>query len=313
LSHQKKQRWASATPERGLEVYNRVFGTRPILFHHPGRTGPYNPNRIEGVLEIKRDLFAAIGKPGKGSFKDRKEGFDLPIPRPALVDEELGKLLTVIFVSNLDEPGSGPRSLDHFGCPYHIIGQDIETWSFTEKLRAVDKFLPEINTKYMLVADADDVFAVASLRHAIDEFEDKFDCDMLINAAQNFWPPELDKDPTIKNFCDTTPASGGPEHRYVNGGLWLAKTDFYRKITKEVLSTQPAREGCDQCVFYVLYRKYYPVIQLDHRCQIFQCEFDEELSWDVLPQNQWLRWLAKRLPSGLQKAVGLCRQKRGPA
>jgi hypothetical protein len=292
-------------------VRNRVFETRPILFHHPGRTGRGNSNRIEGLIELKRDLFATIREGGGGWFRDRKEGHRLPVPASAAVDEELGQWLTVVFVSNLAEPGSGPRSLDHFGCPYRIIGRDIKRWSFQERLRAIDGFLPEIDTEYMLVADADDVFAVASLRTALERFEDEFDCEMLINAAQNFWPPELDRDPSIRAFCDATPAPGGPEHRYVNGGLWIGRTDFYREIAAEVLLTPPVRPGSDQCVLYCLYQKHHPAIQVDHRCRIFQCEFDEELEWESPPRTRWLRRLAEGLPPSLQSTTGRRRRRSG--
>jgi hypothetical protein len=294
-----------------LDVRNRVFGTSPIVFHHPGRTGKRNRNRIEGIIELKRDLFDLIGDRRNGRYLDRKEKRRLSIPTPAAVDEELGSKLTVVFVSNLSEPGSGPRSLDYFGTPYRIIGADIEKWDFEKRLLYVDRLLPEVKTEYMMVMDSDDVFTVAALDIALERFRRDFDCQLLFNAGQNFWPPELDESTSVRAFCDRTPSDNGPEHRYVNGGMWIGRTDFYRRISKEILNTSSPRPGDDQSIFYLMYQKYHPEIQLDYRCQIFQCEFDEELEWEVPTSNRWLRKMSRSWPPAIQRATGMLRRKRG--
>jgi hypothetical protein len=266
---------------------------------------------MDGIIDLKRDLFALIGDPANGYFIDRKEGHRLPIPNVAPVDSEVAQRLTTIFVSNLDEPGSAPRSLDYFGCPYLVIGKEIVEWGFQKRLKAIAAHLEEVGTEYLMVLDSDDVFAVDSLATVVDRFEKRFECDMLMNAAQNFWPPELEDDPGLRKFCESTPSVGGPEHKFVNGGLWIARTEFYRGIVDEVMSTRPARDGCDQSVFYQVYRNHYPAIQMDYRCEIFQCEFDEELEWEAGPRAPWLRGLTERLPEGVQRGVRLKRTKRG--
>jgi len=77
-------------------------------------------------------------------------------------------------------------------------------------------------------------------------------------------------------------------HRYVCGGALIAETDFYRSIANDFDIVNNPIPGDDQTLWYLLYKKYYPRIQLDHHCNIFQCEFDEELSLEM-PSIPWYR------------------------
>lgn len=282
-------------------VRNVCFDTDPVVFHHPGRTGRRNPNRIEGLLELKKDVFAAMG--GRGRFRDRKERFWLPAPEPAAIDHELAERLTVIFPSNLADPGSGPRSLAYFGGPSRIAGRDLHPWTNRQGLAAIDAMLPDVTTEFLAIFDSGDVFFTDSLRVALDRFRSDFDCELLIGAAQNFWPRQLDRTPEVRAFCERTPTGGGREHRYVNSGMLIGRTDFYRGFSRELLAMESATPNDDQSLFYHGYVKHHPAVQLDHRCAIFQCEFDEEIAWRAPPRLPGLRGLAQR--------VGWLRRKRG--
>ena len=262
-----------------MRVRNKSFGTYPTIFHHPGRIGDINGNRVSGIVKLKQRFFESIADPdNRREFFDRKEKIQLSVPRTPETSNPVSNL-SVVFVSNLKELGSSPRSLDHFGIPYFVLGKDIVEWSNAEKLRAIHEFLPEVETKYLMFLDSDDTFVISHLRYVVDLFEREFSCEMLINAAQNCWPPELFSDEFREcvDFAENVAEARLGSRKYINSGAWIARTSFYREFSEDLLATKAPQEGDDQGLFYILYKKYYPRILLDYRCQIFHCEFDEEL------------------------------------
>lgn len=271
-----------------FRVKNKAFGTYPSIFHHPGRIG--DGNRILGIIQLKRIFFDLIGTSENGYFWDFKEKIRLKIPTaPVLQPAKVAEKLTVIFVSNLQESGSGPRSLDFFGIPYRILGSHITQWTSNGlKLELLEKELPSIRTKYFMLLDSNDTFVINDLAQAIELFETEFDCDILLNAGQNLWPGWLDSMKEYRLFCDQIGEQFESPHRYVNTGAFIAKTDFYREIVKNFDINEAPLPGDDQAAFYPLYKQYYPRIQLDYYCKIFQCEFDEELEIEssVLPWHR---------------------------
>lgn len=274
-----------------FRVRNKVFGTYPSVFHHPGRIG--DGNRIFGIVQLKKLWFDLIGNSENGFFWDQKENLRFKIPTPSQsIAKEIGDQVTVIFVTNLKEPGSGPRSLDYFGIPYRILGSNIKVWSSNGlKIKLLNQELPNIKTKYFMLLDANDTFVISDLSRVLDLFENSFDCDMLLNAGQNLWPHWLDEMKEFQEFCDQIGDQVGSAHRYVNTGALIAKTDFYKEIVQTFDIDQAPLPGDDQAAFYPLYKKYYPKIQLDYYCQIFQCEFDEE----ILIESSLLPWYRKYL------------------
>lgn len=180
-------------------------------------------------------------------------------------------------MTNLQEPGSGPRSLDYFGTPYRILGSRIEKWSNKLKIKFLNSEIPNIKTKYFLLLDNDDTFLVDNLSKVVETFETSFTCDMLINAAQNLWPKRQLEKSGVRSFCERIGDKVGSYHKFVNGGAWIARTQFYKEIMGTFDIDKAPLPGDDQSALYLLYKKHYPKIQLDHFCAIFQCEFDEEL------------------------------------
>lgn len=274
-----------------FRVKNKMFGTYPSIFHHPGKIG--DGNRILGIVQLKKMFFDLIGDAKNGYFWDHKEKIRLKIPKPSdLKSKEIADKLTVIFVSNLQEIGSGPRSLDYFGISYRILGSQLKQWSSNGlKLEFLKDELPKIKTKYFLLLDSNDTFIINNLIQAIEIFETSFDCDVLLNAGQNLWPNWPEEMREYRSFCDQIGERIGSQHRYVNTGAFIAKTEFYRKIVETFDINEAPLPGDDQAAFYPLYKQYYPRIQLDHYCKIFQCEFDEEL----LIESSALPWHRKQI------------------
>ncbi|PSB59238.1 glycosyltransferase domain-containing protein [Chamaesiphon polymorphus] len=260
-----------------FRVRNKLFNTYPSIFHHPGKIG--DGNRIIGIVQLKKMFFDLIGDSNNGYFLDYKEKIRLKIPifNSNKVNEIANKL-TVIFVSNLKEIGSGPRSFDFFGIPYRMLGSQVNEWSSNGlKLEFLHNELPSIKTKYFMLLDSNDTFTINNLIQTIEIFETSFDCEVLLNAGQNLWPHWNDEMREYKLFCDLIGEKNNSDHKYINTGAFIAKTEFYREMIKTFDINKSPLPGDDQAAFYPLYKQYYPRIQLDYTCKIFQCEFDEEL------------------------------------
>ena len=112
---------------------------------------------------------------------------------------------------------------------------------------------------------------------------------MLLNAAQNFWPAEQLEKYDVLSFCDKIGKEKKSAHKYINSGVFITETAFYRKIVPDMDVTKAPLIGSDQSLFYLLYKKYYPKVQLDYHCKVFQCEFDQELVIEAKSIPSWKR------------------------
>lgn len=272
-----------------FQVKNKVFSSYPSIFHHPGRIG--DGNRILGILQLKKIFFDLIGDVKNGYFRDEKEKIRLKIPAVShTLQEEIASKLTVVFVSNLKEKGSGPRSLDYFGIPYRILGSKVDKWSNSLKIKFLNDELSNIKTKYFMLLDSSDIFVINDLSQLLSRFE-ALNCQMLLNAGQNLWPYWLDVMKEYQTFCDQVGDEMKTDHRYVNTGAIIAETEFYKDIAKTFDVNEAPLSGDDQSAFYPLYKQHYPRIKLDYHCNIFQCEFDEEIS----VESSALLWHRKQI------------------
>jgi hypothetical protein len=261
-------------PGIDFRIKNKKFNTCPVVFHHPGNVG--SKNNIFGIIRIKKMLFSILGKNSSEYFCGRKEIINYKVPAIQMESSSKTKeLLTVVVITNLDEPGSGPRSLKAFGVDCKIVGREVENWSNIEKMRLLKRELPNIGTKYIMLLDSDDTFVVDGLDRVIEKIESIPECRLLMNAAQNFWPPVLHRIGNSYEFCNRIGSEKKSMHRYVNSGVFIAEVEFLKEILEEDID--PPKEDDDQGVFCLLYQKYYPAFQLDYYCDVFQCEFDEEL------------------------------------
>jgi len=260
-----------------LKIKNRVFNTYPVVLHHPGNVG--GPNNIFGIIRIKKMLFSIIGKNSLEYFCGRKEIINYKVPAIQMRSSRKTKeLLTVVVITNFDEPGSAPRSLRAFGVDCKLLGRETKNWSNIEKIRLLKRELPNIRTKYIMLLDSDDTFVVDGLDRVIEKIESMPECKLLMNAAQNFWPPILHQIGNSYEFCNHIGNEKKSRHRYVNSGVFIADVEFLKEILEEEIV--PPKEDDDQGLFCLLYQKYYPAFQLDYYCDVFQCEFDEELFVD---------------------------------
>ena len=79
-----------------FKIRNKLFGTYPIIFHHPGYVG--GPNIIVGILKIKKLFFNFVKGPSGQTFLDRKEMIKYEIPASReLPTPDIWKELTVLL------------------------------------------------------------------------------------------------------------------------------------------------------------------------------------------------------------------------
>jgi len=57
---------------------------------------------------------------------------------------------------------------------------------------------------------------------------------------------------------------------YLNSGVWIARTEFLKEVIGDILSIRSSRPRSDQEIYRKLHKKYYPKIQVDSKCEIFQ-------------------------------------------
>jgi hypothetical protein len=218
------------------------FGTHPRVVHAPGEDmlHPYWP-------EV-RDRFFATATRCLGAPRD----------------------LTILTWNN-GAPGMGvlERSLDHLGIPYRVAGHGIADWvNSRDKPRLTCEMLEAVDTPYVLGADSGDVVVVddpAPLCRLLDE---RFGCDLVFNAGRINWPNLKE----FKDFEDARPEAGDSQFRYLNAGVWIGRTRFCREFFAEVARTPPLarRPASEQGLVKQLFPRYWPRVQLDYRCEMFQ-------------------------------------------
>ena len=140
--------------------------------------------------------------------------------------------------------------------------------------------LSKIKTEYIMGWDITDTFFTTTPNKIVERFESEFECDMLFNAELVCYPQEArELYETWNNYDEIVNKS---PFRFLNSGLWIAKTDFCREIIDDVIKTKKlVHMGSwpgDQGVFQQVYKKYYPRIQVDSECKIFQatCNIQDE-------------------------------------
>jgi hypothetical protein len=223
-------------------ITNRMFGTRPIVFHAQGThlMHPLWP-------EIHDHVFAR---------PPRRVG---PIPE-----------LTILTWNN-GHPDMGllERSLDRLEIPYVVTGRGIEQWvNARDKPRLTRDALREIDTPYVLGIDSGDAVLIDDPSHLIEWLETRFRCDLVFGADKINFPNTR----SFKEFEDKLPGAATSEFRYLNGGTWIGRTEFCREFFAEACETPPdeVRPTSEQGILKKLFPRHFPRVQLDYTCSMFQ-------------------------------------------
>jgi hypothetical protein len=225
-----------------LRLVNTLFGTEPLVVHAHGH------HRNQPHWSPIRDQFFALPEADLGPVSG----------------------LTVITCNNGAEAmGLLERGLDHLGMPYIVGGQGVSPWvNSRDKPQAISRVLERVSTPYVLYADSRDALVLSYPELAVWRFEREFDAGILFGADRMHWPP-LSR---FKRF-ERSLASGQPgDFHYLNGGMWIGRTDFCRTLFKRAASMSPVPEApeSEQGILRQLFLEHPDGIALDYRCQLFQ-------------------------------------------
>ena len=223
-------------------LVNLLFNTEPLVVHAPGPLGhkPY-------WREIKEEFFST--PPARiGPVRD----------------------LTILTWNNGNETlGILERSLDHLGVPYVVKGAGVREWvNSLHKPLLTAEAVNSIETKYVMGVDSRDAMVLGDPNEIVGRFERKFSCEMVFGADRMNWPNVA----RFKSFEESLPGASESDFRFLNGGMWIGRTDFCREFFKEAARTEAITEApeSEQGILKQLFQTYHPRVQLDYRCEMFQ-------------------------------------------
>ena len=226
-----------------MKFQNLEFGTSPVFLHsHGWGPHPEKTKMFHIFNQIKQKL---LSEPSQktGSIPD----------------------LTIIAFNNKKQKYALEECLDHFEVPYLCLGKNVKKFNLADKLDLTFEALKNIKTKYILAADAKDVLMLDHPNKALEIFKKEFNCKMLFQASLIHFPTI-----NTKEFEESVAKT---RFRYLNAGLMIGETEFVRKMfnkAAEIMSKKKTEWYFDQEIFKRFYKKYYPQIQIDQECRIFQ-------------------------------------------
>lgn len=163
---------------------------------------------------------------------------------------------------------------------------------FMHRYFALYHYIKHNKTKrYVSLFDQPDTFIAGNLNSKLDLFREK-GCGMLFQAESKcmYWPMAIRTDeiyPEVNryliNYTDVKNyemeiygedcfKSNGRSLCFLNGGGMIADRDYFVNFFEKYLNT--FREFIrfnDQTLWHHFHFCYYPNIQIDHKCEIFQC------------------------------------------
>ena len=225
-----------------INLRNTLFDSYPFIFH---MNGSYLKNP-QG-RRLRTSLFNLMDSnkyEGEGGIRD-----------------------TTYFICSSygEREVSLEKTLKFFKVPYVMKGRGTQNWRNTMKAGLLADYLPEINTKYTMGIDSHDVCLLKEANGIIDVFESDFDCDMLFNGELVSYPTNNE----LASFEEGCYQKESP-FCYLNSGVWIAKTKFLKEVIKDILTFKSSRPRSDQEIYRKLHQKYYPQIQVDSKCKLFQ-------------------------------------------
>ena len=225
-----------------IDLHNKFFDTHPFFFHSNGsrRKNPQGNQFRSDVIDYTRKTPFN----GGGGMRD-----------------------TVYFTCNsrVQEFGTLEETLRYFKVPYIVKGHGTQAWRNTMKAPLLVDYINQADTEYTMGIDCYDVCLIKDANELVDIFERDFDCDMVFNGELISYPPNDD----LAKFERSRYGNDSP-FCYLNSGVWIARTKFLKEVAQDILSFRSRNRRSDQIVYRYLHQKYYPRIQLDKYCKLFQ-------------------------------------------
>jgi hypothetical protein len=199
--------------------------------------------------------------------------------------------LTILLIHNYATEPVMEKSLRFVGIDnYVVLRPEVKgPWHNSAKIVVLDEFLARgaCRTEYVLFCDSDDAVLVGDPAKAIPYLQEEA-CDLLVSCTS--YTGGYTCMPQIKQWADQNARASGYQNRYMNTGVYIAKTDFLRElvrsakayVTPEDLSRVEYRRarrngsldqrlpefprgvGCDQVIFRYLHPRFYPRMKIDY-------------------------------------------------
>lgn len=193
---------------------------------------------------------------------------------------DLSNELTIITWNNQSK-GQFETSLELRSIPYTCLGSQIVQWSNYYKLSLTLDALKTINTEFVMGCDSHDVIICGSPKRIVEQFR-CFTCDLLFNSEKYFYP-DFDE-PVIQRWKLFEFSVGKGKFRYLNSGAWIGRREFCLEFFTEANKVRvydlfdceryqflrSSSIGCDQSSIHHIFSKFFPKVQLDYDCVIFQ-------------------------------------------
>lgn len=178
--------------------------------------------------------------------------------------------LTIITWNNgANGMGLLERSLRHLGVEATVLGASIEQWNnAVHKPQLTAAALADIDTEFVMGIDSRDALLLGDPRLLVERFTQKYACKLLFASDLVNWPTLAHFD----KFESSLPPAQGNRFRYLNGGMWIGRTDYCRSFFAEATTIPPCPEMPDseQGILKKMYPVHYPEMYLDYRCSLFQ-------------------------------------------
>lgn len=218
---------------------NVKTGTQPLIAHHPA-LGIHGFNRAWSLLD---PLLSQVG--------------------PAPDDT------TLSFWSNRTHPSRLELQYVKAGLPYLVLGGPRRPWkNWLSKLVWLAE--AKVETKYLLVTDADDVKLIGPLARLPELFQQESEArggglKALFNGERRQWPVDGARQRKWGDEIDSP-------WRYLNAGVAFGESRFLIDLAQRVLSWPPGGNfpEDDQYLLQTAWSEDPVSIGVDYRCTLFQ-------------------------------------------
>lgn len=172
-------------------------------------------------------------------------------------------LITYLFVdTHKDRVSPLELSLKKFGFRYIKIGEG-KSYTHDSRTPWVLEALELVDTPYVMGLDSYDCVVMDSPEYIVSVFKDAFKCRMVYNTEMLSFPPN-------KELYDFETSVNEYPYAFVNAGAWISETDFYKEVLNFNAAQVPRIKGSDQEINRLAHKHFYPDIQADDHCRIFQ-------------------------------------------
>lgn len=175
-----------------------------------------------------------------------------------------------------DKPlGVLEKQLSQLNVPHTVLGRNVPPpWQHRQKMYLLAEHLEHESKPYVLVADSADVFVLNKLEPLLERFL-AFQCETLVSRDPFLWPKALVEWSNFEtSVCPDTWAG------HLCAGLWMTKRDFGKELMAYCIALDENYlkngfppgflNGDDQQYLHLSFKTFYPKIQIDYKCSVFQ-------------------------------------------